>query len=293
MSNPVQRIVLGTAQFGMDYGIANSAGQPSDALVRETLQVARDSGVEWIDTAAMYGSSEETLGRAGVADLKVMTKLAAVPADCPDIPRWIEREVAGSLERLRVQRLHGLSLHRPGQLLGNLRAPILDTLNALKAGGRVESLGVSVYGPDELEPLFDQQRFDMVQVPVNVLDHRLANSGWPRRLQALDCEVHGRSIFLQGLMLLPAARRPAWCARWQRVFDQWDACLRESGLTPLEACVAHAFSVPGVSRVVVGVDGPAQLEEILRAARAPAPNFPVVDGSDDAGLLNPSLWPSP
>lgn len=292
MSDPAQRIVLGTAQFGMDYGIANSAGRLSEALVAETLQVARTGGVDWIDTAALYGQSEECLGRAGVADMKVMTKLAAVPADCRDISGWIEGQVAGSMERLRVPRLQGLSLHRPAQLLGPMGVAILDGLRAMQAAGLVGWLGISVYEPGELGPLFDRHRFDMAQVPVNVLDQRLAGSGWAQRLEALGCEVHARSIFLQGLLLLPSARRPAWCRKWQPVFDQWDGLLQASELSPLQACVAHVLSVPGVSRVVVGVDGPRQLEEILLVARGHAPAFPGLVGSEDIDLLNPSRWPA-
>ena len=59
---PAVRLGLGSAQFGLDYGVTNLRGQTTPADVAELLRIAGHAGVRVIDTAPAYGSSEETIG---------------------------------------------------------------------------------------------------------------------------------------------------------------------------------------------------------------------------------------
>src|SRR5688572_16931975 len=111
------RLALGTVQFGVPYGIANQSGQPSEEDVAMVVSRAWKGGLRTLDTAIAYGDSERRLGRVGVQHWHIVTKLPAVDKDCTDVEAWVRTAVAGSLERLRVPRLHGLLLHRPEQLL--------------------------------------------------------------------------------------------------------------------------------------------------------------------------------
>jgi aryl-alcohol dehydrogenase-like predicted oxidoreductase len=284
-------IVLGTVQFGLPYGVANRSGAPDDEQAATILRIARRGGIRMLDTAVAYGDSEARLGEIGVAGLQVMSKLPPLPDDCADVAGWAREQVAGSLQRLRVDRLHGLSLHRPGQLLEARGGELYRALCSLREQGLVEKIGVSIYQPDELERLFAEYRFDMVQSPFNIFDRRLLTSGWIDRLAALDCELHVRSIFLQGLLLMPAGERPSYFNRWRDLLEDWDRWLRKSGVSALQACLGFALAQPGIAKVVVGVDGPAQLEEILLAAEAPALPMPAELSSTDPDLLNPARWP--
>jgi aryl-alcohol dehydrogenase-like predicted oxidoreductase len=284
-------IVLGTVQFGLAYGVANSAGPPSDEQATTILRIARRGGIRTLDTAVAYGNSEARLGELGVANLQVMSKLPPLPDDCADVAGWVRDQVAGSLQRLRIDRLHGLSLHRPEQLLEASGGELYRALCSLREQGLVEKIGISIYQPDELERLFAEYRFDMVQSPFNVFDRRLLTSGWIDRLAALGCELHVRSIFLQGLLLMPAAERPAYFTRWPELLAEWDRWLHETGVSALQACLGFALAQAGIAKAIVGVDGPGQLEEILLAADAPLLPVPDELFSTDPDLLNPSRWP--
>ncbi len=284
------KLALGSAQFGMDYGIANRAGRVSQHEVASILTRARSEGIDTLDTAIAYGESEAALGRSSLAGWRIVTKLGPVPEDHPDAGGWVAEQIRGSLQRLGVASLYGVLLHSPGQVLESWGGEILSALDAAKRDGLAGKTGISIYDPSELDSLGDRFQPDIVQAPFNILDRRLIESGWLRRIEERGTEVHVRSIFLQGLLLMGADERPQAFQRWDGLWATWHRWLQETGLTPLEACVRHALSFPEISRVVVGVDGLRHLEEICKAAHGDAPDIPSSLRADDIDLLNPSRW---
>jgi aryl-alcohol dehydrogenase-like predicted oxidoreductase len=293
----VTRLALGTAQFGMDYGITNSLGQTSLSEVRRILTGARTRGLDTIDTAIGYGESEAVLGSAGVKDWQVYTKLPEVPEaileNRPAIRRWVAEQMEKSLGRLRQPRVAGLMLHRPGQLVHRHGAALYDALCVERDSGRAGRIGVSVYGPEELSVLPAGMAWDVVQAPLNVLDMRLVTSGWLDRLVDNGCAFHARSVFLQGLLLLTAAERPVHFAPWAMLWQAWDRYLADTGLTRVEACLSHVLQFDSVERIVVGVNSMAQLTEIVDASEGEVLPVPDILRTQDMRLLNPSKWPTP
>jgi aryl-alcohol dehydrogenase-like predicted oxidoreductase len=284
------RLALGAAQFGLDYGILNAMGQVTGDEVVKILKRACQAGIDTIDTAIAYGESEQRLGRAGVDGWQVISKLPGIPEGCLDIPAWVVENVDASLERLRLQRLRGLLLHRPSQLLGPNGSQLYQSLLELKRAGKVEKIGVSIYEPCELDELSGRYAFDLIQSPFNVLDRRLATSGWLYRLHAEGIEVHVRSVFLQGLLIAVAAKCPSGFEQWQPVWDSWKKWVDETGSSPLQAALSHVFSYPEICRIVIGVDGLGQLNEILECTEKEQ-RAPELLSLADPNLLNPTCWP--
>ncbi len=285
-----RKLALGTAQFGLKYGIANNSGQVQQQDVQQILGVARSAGLNTLDTAIDYGSSESALGSAGVDDWQVISKLPAVPDDISDPAAWMQQQVEESLERLGIAHLSALLLHRPAQLLDDKGAATYRGLEHLRASGLVDRIGVSVYAPDELDALWAKfDAFDVVQAPLTILDRRLLSSGWLERLHDQGVEVHTRSAFLQGLLLLNAAQRPHQFSRWDELWQQWDNWLLENQTQALQACIAFPLSLSTISRVIVGVESLEQLQQILTAAVEQTANLPALQ-CDDPELLNPALW---
>lgn len=295
-SDNVARLALGTVQFGMDYGITNSTGQVSHAEVRKIVETARMRGVDTLDTAIAYGESEQVLGASGITGWQVYTKLPEVPeavmADRAKIGRWVANQMDESLARLRVPCVAGLMLHRPGQLGHRNGAALYDALCAERQAFRARRIGVTVYGPDELDTLPAGMACDIVQAPLNVFDMSMSTSGWLDRLAEAGCAFHARSVFLQGLLLMPAAQRPTRFAPWASLWQTWDAFLAETGLTGLEACLRHVLGLGQVERVVVGVTSVTQLHEVMDATEGDMPPVPDSLMTQDMGLLNPSMWPT-
>lgn len=284
------KLALGTVQFGMNYGVANQDGRVSLEEARAILACASSSGMDTLDTATSYGDSEQRLGEVGVEGWRIVSKLPSAPTDCNDFYGWAAAAVEASLCRCRTSALYGLLLHRPQQLLETGGEQLFAALLRLKDDGMVRKIGISIYEPAELDVLVGRYPLDLVQAPFNILDRRLIETGWLNRLNAQGTELHVRSIFLQGLLLMEPGQRPPKFNRWATLWRDYDEWLAANRLTPQQACVRHALSIPQIAKVIVGVDRVAQLEEILRAADGSATPLPSWRQTADADLLNPARW---
>ena len=277
----MSRLALGTAQFGLPYGIANSAGQVDTDEIAAILDVrARRGGIDTLDTAIAYGDSEQRLGEVGVGEWRVITKLPPLPADVRGRGgAGCETALRGSLQRLDWPRLHALLLHRAQRSRWTRSGSgARDALPRLKAGRIVRTIGVSIYDPEELDSLWSRvaarRRAGAVQRRWTGASTR---SGWLARLAAAGTEVHVRSVFLQGLLLMPAPARPARFARWRRaVATAGTRGWREQAAAPLQACLGFALSHPGSRpRWSSASTSPQHLQEILRPTRRHAVRLPT------------------
>ena len=286
----MSQLALGTVQFGLPYGVSNQLGQVSLPAVKAMLQLASSHAIDTLDTAIAYGSSESSLGQTGTSAFKVVSKLPEVPATCTDVNAWVQEQVAGSLARLGINRLYGLLLHKPDQLFEEKGSEIYQALQRLKQVGSIQKMGVSIYAPQQLDALVPRYSFDLVQAPLNLIDRRLQTSGWLQRLAFEGVEVHTRSAFLQGLLLMPQAVLPAWFAQWPDVWAKWYEWLSGHDVSALQACLAYPLSLAGVSRVVVGADSPDQLAQIISATKqVPIADLPDLQSTDE-NLVNPARW---
>lgn len=284
------RIALGTVQFGIPYGIANKVGQVAREEAKAMLQVAGAAGIDTIDTAIAYGDSEACLGAVGTKGFKLITKLPSVPDDCADVGIWVDQQFQSSIARLGVTAIYGLLLHRPEQLLGPNGTALYRALQVLKDAGKVERLGVSIYSPSELDALIPQYRLDLVQVPFNLVDQRLYRTDCLHRLKDSGVEVHTRSVFLQGLLLMANADMPPKFAPWNDLWCRWQQWLADHEMSAVQACLAFPMSFPEIDRVVVGADSVSQLTQILDLTKSLA-TYRLPDlRCDDESLINPGKW---
>lgn len=287
------KIALGTAQFGLNYGVANTRGQLTLDEGRKIMALARSQGIDTLDTAIAYGESELSLGSIGVDDWSIVTKLPALPDTCVDVEAWVHAQIQASLRRLGVRQLHAVLLHRPAQLFDHHGHQLFSSMQHLVEAGLTRKIGVSIYDPSELERLTGHWDFGLVQAPLNIWDRRLLESGWANRLKAQGVELHTRSAFLQGLLLMHPEKRPAWFEQWNTLWSAWTQWLLDNELTPLEACLRFAISVPEIDRVVLGVDSSAHLGEIVASAAGPLPDYETTPLPVDPILLNLAQWKLP
>jgi aryl-alcohol dehydrogenase-like predicted oxidoreductase len=167
----------------------------------------------------------------------------------------------------------------------------MTALMNLKRQGFVKKIGVSVYSPDVLGYIVKNYNIDLVQSPLNPIDRRLVNSGWLRRLDEAGIEVHTRSIFFQGLLLLDRKKIPKKFERWAQIWDSWERINKINHVSPLDHCLQFAFSFPQVSRVIVGVDHISHLAEIVGSTSriGGGCNIPFLSSIDEL-LINPQNW---
>jgi len=285
------KLALGTVQFGMPYGVGDESCQVDSREVGNILKLARQSGIDTLDTAISYGESETILGSHGLDGMSVVTKLPEVPLNCKNLTGWMNSRIEESLSRLNVTSLDGVLLHRPQQLLGSSGPRLYDALNSLKKENLVNRIGISIYTVDELELCCKNFEYDLVQAPLSVFDRRLADTGWLQRLHEQGIDVHVRSIFLQGLLLMPKHKRPTRFNRWNHIWNCWERWLEETKQCSLGACLKYVLSRPEIEKVVVGVNSCSNLQEILETSISDK-YFSLPEGLSniDAELLDPSNW---
>ena len=193
------RLCLGSAQFGLNYGITNKTGKVNSSELRNILDVARKNGIKAIDTANSYGDSEEALGKCGIEDFKLISKLPNLSDNIYSFSN-LEYFISNSLDKLQVSKLYGILFHNSAYLLNQDPQYMNECFEKLKEEGVVSNFGVSIYNTEELDKLFEKN-FDIsiIQGPINIFDRRIVTSGWLNELAKKNIEFHARSIFLQGL----------------------------------------------------------------------------------------------
>ena len=285
------KLALGTVQFGLDYGVANNIGKVTFRGAEKILGLAKANGINTLDTAISYGESEANLGKLNVEDFDVVTKLPPLPNDQRNIFEWVIEQVNNSLKRLKLKRIYGLLLHRSQDLLSVDGPIIIKAIKYLKARGTIQKIGISIYRPEELELIKNKIKLDLVQAPLNVIDRRFQMSGWLDLCKNDGVEIHIRSVFLQGLLLMDKEKRPRKFDRWGNILDRWMYELHKSNLSPLVASLSYVRSVKQIDRVIVGVDNELHLLEIISAFKSteiPFDNSFMI--SNDVDLIEPSRW---
>jgi len=200
-----------------------------------------------------------------------------------------------SLQRIGCQSAYGLLVHRAEDLLSTFGDSLWQSLQSLKAQGLAGRLGVSVYHPRELEAICTRYPIDIVQLPLNIYDQRFLESGLLTRLKARGVEIHVRSAFLQGLLLMPAARLPACFDSIRERQGRLHRAQEDMGLSPLEGALGYCLCREEVDRVIVGCETAVQLAGIFEATRKiGSRNMDALDSYalTDPQVILPSHWPA-
>lgn len=292
------QLCLGTAQFGLAYGITNAVGQVDEEAVAALLVQAYQAGVRWLDTAQAYGNAEAVLGRQLPAahGYRLISKLPAQSQpvfSVKDADVW-EQAFLASCQRLGVQGLDALLLHAPADLAKPGGHHLESWLLGLRERGLVRRIGVSIYAAEDLE-VVNPALLDLVQLPLSLLDQRLLQDGTLSRLRAGGTAIHARSLYLQGLLLTPAAHWPDWVSPEVRAHQQaLEALSEQRGCRLIDLALGFAQEQTDLEAVVLGLCSVQELRELQAAWSATSP---WQEGEwrtwalQDPGILDPRLWP--
>lgn len=302
------RLVLGTAQLGMPYGITNRDGMPDSEASGNIIRAAIDRGVSHIDTARGYGEAESRLG-AALADgdgdeVTVITKIGGfdrldADADRAAVNDFVDASVFRSCHDLGVDALDTLLLHS-AEPLERPDAGVMSRLIELRDGGVVGRLGLSVQSPEELARAAVHPDITHLQLPFNILDWRWRSSNLAGLTAARpDLVVHVRSVFLQGLLLSESPGLwPNTGDYAKRLLEKLAGLVESLGRENVaDLCIAYVNAQPWVHGIVIGVDSTAQFEANCRYfdnSFLTPDELARVEGElprAEAALLDPALWP--
>ncbi len=295
-SRACRKIGLGSVQFGLDYGISNASGKVPPDEVKRILRVAAGEGIELLDTASLYGDSESVLGQAlsEGSQFRVVTKTCKISASkvTPDNVDDVSAAFDSSLRKLGHDSVYGLLVHDADDLLKDGGVRLLDWLQKTRSEGKVRNIGVSVYTAKQIDQILELFQPDLVQLPLNVLDQRLIRSGHLTRLKSLGVEIHARSVFLQGLLLMSENRLNSFFDPVREHLRRYLLSLNQAGISPVEAALGFALARDEIDAVIVGVCSRREMKEICSAASSNATSsFDFTRWAiRNENILNPARW---
>ncbi|TGL52956.1 aryl-alcohol dehydrogenase [Leptospira meyeri] len=291
------KIGLGTVQFGMDYGVSNQTGKTNQAEVNLILNKALELGIRKLDTAYLYGDSESVLGQnqkeLNRFDVITKTRKFGYTTFTKDDAKLIRECFLESLSRLKLNKVYGLMFHDSSDLLKENSGYLWDELVSLKAEDKVTKIGVSVYSPNQTEEILKKYPIEIIQFPLNIYDHSFLQNGFLSKLKKLDIEIHVRSVFLQGLALMPSNELPTYFKSVKNHIQECQEILRSKGITMLEVALDFIKSIQEVDFAILGINNTSQLLEIIDSYHSEK-NFDGIDYSNfaifDENITNPSKW---
>jgi aryl-alcohol dehydrogenase-like predicted oxidoreductase len=282
-------LILGSAQFGSDYGVTNKTGQIQLNELEKILKYSKANNINTIDTASAYGDSEKNIGLFNKLNFKIISKLPLLELEIPEINNEINKIVSSSLNNLRTKSLDTLLLHSPRQMLTQAGDTIYESLISIKNRGLVNNIGISVYDTETLIDISKKYDFDVVQAPVNIFDRRFISDEITNILIKKNIKLHARSIFLQGILLNPLNLHN-YFQKWEDTFYDYQEWLNEARLTPLNACIQFLLKNSNIDSILFGVDSLKQLKDIIESIdndyNLTIPEFFF----SDIDLINPTKW---
>lgn len=292
MSSYIGKIGLGTVQWGLPYGVSNGEGKTTSDEVGLILSTAKSVGIHILDTAALYGEAEELLGTFDLSKFCVVTKTPNylhMPISIEDTVDLVETFYR-SLCRLHLPSVYGLLVHNADNILGVGGELMLESLIGLRDSGLVQRIGVSIYEGWQIERLLELFVPDIIQLPLNVFDQRLIVDGSLKRLASLGVEIHARSVFLQGLLLMPPTTIPPYFNPWSDRLHSWHEACAMHGLLPQHAALAFVCNLPEINYCLIGVQKQNQLNQLVTGLRTPSSLDYTPFLCADRELLNPTCW---
>ena len=283
------KIVLGTAHFGLDYGIHNERGKVPPEEVFKILNRAHESGMYYMDTATVYGDSEKVIGQYHKKFDKAFKVISKISTDNES---EVEAQVSNSQTNLNLTSLYGYLIHHYDDYI---KYPYMwDILVRLKNKGGAKKIGFSLYYPFELDYLLENDiRFDIVQVPYSIFDRRFEDKF--KLLKDRGVEIHVRSIFLQGLVFIDHRQLDNYFKNVVEKIKNLHELSNAENIPIVALCLEYVLTNDSVDKVIVGVDSVDNLEGIIKAGEYRGQIESILDKlntfrEDDENILIPSKW---
>jgi aryl-alcohol dehydrogenase-like predicted oxidoreductase len=267
----ISKITLGTAQIGIDYGIANIDGKPNFKTAIKLLEFAWDNGINTFDTAPSYGNSEEIIGsfissksKKDVRNIVISSKLSKIELkekiSFENLYNHIIKEIFQSINNLKIKSIPIYLLHHaPDIHLKN--GIVIECLNQIKEEGLIKKLGISVYDIKQVEVLLTYKEIDVIQVPFNLFDHRLIKTGLLKKLEKKKIIIFARSVYLQGLFFKSLNELPQDLRIAKKSLKKLIDITNNYQLDIAELAALFVRDTPEISSMVIGAESIAQVKK--------------------------------
>lgn len=272
------RLILGTAQLGLEYGIANKTGIPKNKEIDQIFSICDEFGITLCDTALSYGLSHAVVQNKG---LGIITKINLGKNYKNDLDKIFNSQMGSKIKALLI--------HNPDQLISEPH--YWDSLLDYRKKQTLK-LGISVYDPDQVKQLLSREIIpEVIQIPYNVFDRKFEEI--LPRLKQSGIEIHSRSVFLQGLLVLKPNELPKHLQGLKSLSEQYHKFCGQNVYEKVKYALHFVLSNKLIDKVVIGVEQPKQLKEIIKAYQKFSEKIPFFDisiSTEQKRLLNPTYW---
>ena len=284
------KIVLGSANFDQIYGIKKNFIKERE--IKKLFNFASKNKIKTIDTSPLYNKSERIIGLLNNNRFKIISKIPKPPKNIKreNIKKWLKQNVMISLKNLKIKKFECLLLHNANSLLCKNGDEIYKGIRNMKINGFTSKIGVSIYDFNVLDKILKKFKFNLIQAPFNILDRRLVEKGWLKKLKKRKIEVHARSIFLQGILLLKHNQLPKKLIKLSKKLMVWENWLKKNKFSSLQVCLSFVLNQRQLDGIVVGYNNTNQLNQILKLKQIKN-NFSLPNlNIKDKKLIDPREW---
>jgi aryl-alcohol dehydrogenase-like predicted oxidoreductase len=283
------KLILGTVQFGLNYGINNTQGKPEKEKVFEILSNAYEKGIMYLDTAELYGNAHDLIGE--FHNLNPAKKFQIITKFPHDFEESLGRKIITYINQLNVETLHAILFHSFDSYLKH-KDQIRDIVK-LKSD-KIKNLGVSVYTNAQMNEVLDDINIDLIQIPFNLFDNLNVKGKLLQKAKDKNKIIHTRSSFLQGLFFMKKDNPNNIRTKLENELNVINDISLKSSISIGSIALNYCLLQPTIDGVLIGVDSLEQLNENIMYSNQTIPtkyldqinNIKI----DNIELLNPSMW---
>jgi aryl-alcohol dehydrogenase-like predicted oxidoreductase len=283
------KLILGTVQFGLNYGINNSLGKPEKESVFDILSFAYENGIKYIDTAELYGNAHELIGEFHkIHPTKKFNIITKFPHDFEDS---LDDKIKSYLNQLETDYLEAILFHSFDSYI--IHKSQLSDLVKIKSNS-VKNIGVSVYTNEQMNEVIDDINIDIIQIPFNLFDNLNIRGELMIKAKSNNKIIHTRSAFLQGLFFMKNNSRNTIREKLKKDLDIIENISIKSSIPIGSIALNYCIKQPNIDGVLIGVDSLEQLRENISFLENNIPDQYIEEINkiriNNIELLNPSLW---
>ena len=252
---------LGTAQFGGNYGISNLTGKPNLLEIKKILIHAKKKKVKFLDLAEDYKGVIRVLGKLNINNFKIVLKLKIKSLDSQ---KKIINNFNKSLKLLKLKKIHAVLIHNIKDFKFEELKNFFKAFKYLKKKGLITKFGVSCYNMTEAKKIIKNYKITFIQIPLNIFDQDFLKKKNYQYLKKKKIEVHVRSIFLQGLLLMKKKELPFYFKKWEYLFNNFEKKKIITKKNSFELCINFIKkNFKKFESVVIGINSAKELDEII------------------------------
>jgi len=289
MNFNLSKIVIGTAQFGTNYGVSSKSIVNKKNVI-EIINVAKKNKINFIETSVNYHGALKIFKKISFTNFRIINKFPKINSK-NNIYEQYKNHTISTLKIFNIKKIDHVLLHNPNELLSKNGENIYKVLLDFKKKKLINKIGVSVYFLKQINLLEKYYDLDVIQFPVNVFDQEIINSNILYDLKKRGVELHARSIFLQGLLLFKDSSYPKYFNKWKFIFAKWHSFLNKNKISPLEGCITFIKNQKLIDKIIIGVESAEQLMEIIELFKKTikVSNFDLISANDKK-LTKPIFW---